>query len=65
MVFSGEKLRIGPKLREFYFQAEFSDAILTREAFLKKRGLQSAKPWTWTQMKQELFGSDDISSSEG
>src|SRR5882672_495107 len=64
-VFSEEKLRVGPKLRGFYFRAEFSDAILTHEAFLQKRGLQSAKPWTRTQMKQELFGSDDISSLEG
>src|SRR5882672_7494532 len=65
MVFSGEKLRVGPKLRGFYFRAEFLDAILMHEAFLQKRGLQSVKPWTWTQMKQELFGSDDIPSSEG
>jgi len=63
-VFSGEKLRVGPKLKEFYFRANSRMAMLTRNAFLQKRGLQTAKPWTRMQMKQELFGSDDSSSSD-
>jgi len=40
-------------------------ALLTQEYPLQKRGLHTAKPWTQTQRKQELFGSDDISSSDG
>ena len=62
---SGENFENWPNFERIYFWDECLAVLLTQEAFLQKRGLHTGKPWTWTQMKQELFNSYYVYSSDG
>ena len=51
--------------RRVYFQDGCLAVSLTKGAFLQKLLLQVEKPWTWIQMKQEVFGLAHVSSLDG